>query len=176
MTLMRWGEWPPWMSITMRTLQLNPSVRFLIFGDSRPPVAEWPANCEFHHEPIASVLKRVRSRLGTAPPSLSGAGSTSKISDFKPLLGALYPDLLAGCAFWGYMQVMIRLPDNSTPATADTAHSGPHSGHTAPSTGGGRHRTHRPDSNILCSPLSEGPSPPKRHMDAHPCTRLRIKM
>lgn len=104
MMLMRWGEWPPWISVTMRTLELNPAVRFIIFGDSRPKVAAWPSNCEFHRQTAADLLKRLRSRLGTAPRTLNGMGSTSKISDFKPMLGALYPDMLAGCGFWGYMQ------------------------------------------------------------------------
>jgi len=40
--------------------------------------------------------------------ALFALGSSSKISDFKPLLGALYPDLLRRCAFWGYMQALSR--------------------------------------------------------------------
>jgi hypothetical protein len=88
----------------MRTLELNPAVRFYIFGDARPAVAAWPSNCKFHRQTVTDVLERVRSRLGTAPRSLGGTGTTSKISDFKPMLGALYSDVFAGCGFWGYMQ------------------------------------------------------------------------
>lgn len=104
LALMRWGEWPPWISATMRTLELNPSVRFLVLGDARPAVAVWPSNCEFYRQSVSDVLERVRARLGASPGQLGVSGSSSKISDFKPLLGDLYPDLLAGCDFWGYMQ------------------------------------------------------------------------
>ena len=104
MLMMRWGSWPPWIALTIRTLELNPTVSFSIVGDTPPTVLHWPSNCKFVRLSMGSVMRRADKVLGASPGHMRLAGTASKISDFKPMLGALFPELLTGCAFWGYMQ------------------------------------------------------------------------
>ena len=35
----RWGTWPPWAPLLLRSLELNPTIRFLLLGDSAPAVS-----------------------------------------------------------------------------------------------------------------------------------------
>ena len=104
MVMMRWGSWPAWIALTMRTLELNPSVTFFIVGDKAPTVLRWPSNCKFVKLSMDDVMSRAHKVLGASPGPMKIAGTASKISDFKPMLGALFPELLTGCSFWGYMQ------------------------------------------------------------------------
>jgi hypothetical protein len=103
--LLRWGEWPAWTPLLVRTIALNPTISYLVLGDARPNVFEWPRNAAFHRTSLHEVVERARRVFGVAPPGgLSVAGGASKISDFKPMLAALFPEKLSGCDFWGYMQ------------------------------------------------------------------------
>ena len=103
--LARWGKWPAWISVLVRTLELNVATRFLLLGDELPEVFKWPSNCAFHRLSLEAVTRRVRETLGGAPAAgLATAGGSSKVSDFKPMFGALFPELLDGCGYWGYMQ------------------------------------------------------------------------
>ena len=104
MIMMRWGSWPSWIALTIRTLQLNPTITFHIVGDQKPGTFGWPDNCRFHKLTVSDVMKRAQQVLGASPGSLEIAGTASKISDFKPMLAALYPEMVEGCGFWGYMQ------------------------------------------------------------------------
>lgn len=104
MIMMRWGGWPSWIALTIRTLQLNPTITFHIVGDQKPGTFGWPDNCRFHKLTVRDVMKRAQQVLGASPGSLEIAGTSSKISDFKPMLAALYPEMVEGCGFWGYMQ------------------------------------------------------------------------
>lgn len=85
-------------------MELNPTVRFLLLGDAAPTTLHWPSNCKFHHVSLRMLLQRARSALGTAPATLPVAGGASKVSDLKPMLAHLYPELLHGCDFWGWLQ------------------------------------------------------------------------
>lgn len=102
--LLRWGGWPGWTPLLMRTLELNPSIRFIILGDMRPLLHRWPNNAKFQRCSVLEVLQRVRSVLSVSPRELAVSGGASKISDFKPMLGELFPELFTGCDWWGYMQ------------------------------------------------------------------------
>jgi hypothetical protein len=73
-------------------------------GDKAPTVLRWPSNCKFVKLSMDDVMRRAHKVLGASPGPMKIAGTASKISDFKPMLGALFPELLAGCGFWGYMQ------------------------------------------------------------------------
>lgn len=113
--VLRWGEWPPWSALLLRTMEHNPSIDFLLLGDHKPSTHRWPPNVAFHEQSLRQVLQRARSALGVAVSRelLSIAGGASKISDLKPMLAHLYPELLhaptggggrPACAFWGYHQ------------------------------------------------------------------------
>ena len=81
-------------------------------GDVLPLAYDWPSNAKFEHISLQSVLYRAQSVLGVKlPPQLSVAGGASKISDFKPMFGELFPERLAGCDFWGHVQEDMMLGD-----------------------------------------------------------------
>lgn len=104
--VLRWGGWPPWTPLLLRTMQHNPSVNFTLLGDAPPLVHRWPPNVRFHEVSLRTISARVRRRLGVDPPAslkrVDGGGS--KISDLKPMLAHLFPERLVGCDFWGWMQ------------------------------------------------------------------------
>ena len=86
-------------------MQSNPTVRFMLVGDEKPAAFEWPANVAFHGVSLRQMWKRAKAALGAAPAAgLSVAGGASKISDLKPMLAHLFPELLTRCDFWGYLQ------------------------------------------------------------------------
>ena len=100
----RWGSWPPWAALLLRTMQLNPTVRFLLLGDMPPAAFDWPQNTRFERMSLQQVLNRAQRILKVQLPSrLSIAGGSSKISDFKPMFGELFARQLTGCDFWGYL-------------------------------------------------------------------------
>ena len=108
--VLRWGGWPPWVSLLLRTMEMNPTLHFLLLGDKRPRSRSWPSNVAFFKQSLAGVKSRAHSALGVANTKLTIDGGGSKISDFKPMLAHLFPELLqsgAGgrpCAFWGWQQ------------------------------------------------------------------------
>ncbi|KAL3922436.1 MAG: hypothetical protein SGPRY_004559 [Prymnesium sp.] len=110
--LARWGSWPPWISLLMRTMEMNPTISFLMMGDAPPLVFRWPSNAHFQRISLDSVLRRAESMLRVKlPRQLSIAGGASKISDFKPMFGELFSERLVGCDFWGYIQEDMLLGD-----------------------------------------------------------------
>jgi len=105
--LSRWGGWPAIFSVVARTIVANPTVRFQLLGDKEPELhGGLPPNAQFKSLSLKDLRARVRKRLGKSlePASLAVAGFHSKISDLKPMFGALFPELLRGCDWWGYMQ------------------------------------------------------------------------
>lgn len=104
--VLRWGAWPPWMQLSLRTMELNPTIRFLLLGNNRPSGHQLPTNVAFHRVTIDQIMQRTARQLHVTPAydGLSPAGGASKISDLKPMLAALLPEKLVGCEFWGYLQ------------------------------------------------------------------------
>ena len=145
--VLRWGGWPPWAALLLRTMESNPTVRFFLLGDEPPKAQRWPTNVAFQEVTLRKVLQRTRSALGVATSKeLRVDGGGSKISDFKPMLAHLFPELLeAGgydggrCDFWGYMQedqflgdlrafldpALLRSHDVICPLHAPLHHAGP---------------------------------------------------
>ena len=110
--LARWGSWPPWTALLLRTIQMNPSVNFFLLGDAPPLVFDWPRNAKFQRMPLQDVLSQAQRILKVQlPAKLSVTGGASKISDFKPMFGELFKDQLIGCDFWGYVQEDMLLGD-----------------------------------------------------------------
>ena len=110
--VLRWGSWPPWAALLLRSMEHNPSIDFALVGDQKPQTHRWPANVQFHSMSLRRVMQRARNALGVPVSSklLDIAGGSSKVSDFKPMLAHLFPELLRvgessrACDFWGYMQ------------------------------------------------------------------------
>lgn len=106
----RWGGWPPWMPLLLRTLATNPAINFFLLSDS-PPLQTLPSNVAFQNCPLSALLDRLRRTVGCRLRSLSSSGtfnsgvSAAKVNDLKPMWGeAFSEDLLHGFEWWGYLQ------------------------------------------------------------------------
>ena len=62
--VLRWGGWPPWVSLLLRTMERNPSIHFLLLGDQRPRARQWPSNIAFFKQSLRQTLARAHSSLG----------------------------------------------------------------------------------------------------------------
>ena len=103
--LARWGGWPGWFALILRTMELNPTVQFHLLGD-KPPKSTMPRNARFHRVRSSELVSRVRAATGVRPPkfALTGWGHTAKVNDIKPLFGVLFAELLQRCEWWATMQ------------------------------------------------------------------------
>ena len=103
--LARWGGWPGWFALILRTMELNPTVQFHLLGD-KPPKTTLPRNTRFHRVRSSELVSRVRAATGVRPPkfALTGWGHTAKVNDIKPLFGLLFAELLQNCEWWATMQ------------------------------------------------------------------------
>ena len=105
----RWGQWPAWTPLLLRTLAANPTVAFYTLSDV-PPAPTLPANIRHISLTLPQLLARLRRTIGVRLKSLSASGtygsgvSSAKTNDFKPMFGAAFADLLSGYAWWGYLQ------------------------------------------------------------------------
>ena len=109
--LLRWGGWPGWTPLLMRTIELNPSIRYMLIGNQNPELFRTPRNAEFHKFTLRRLVKRIRHVLGVGPGKLSVEGGASKIADFKPMLAEIFSEMFTGCDYWGYMQEDVLLGD-----------------------------------------------------------------
>ena len=109
----RWGGWPPWLPLLMRSYAANADVSFTLLGDLKPlahfstsspsssaPAAVLPPNVRFVQLSTRALIERLVRTVGFRATSLAlNNHSTSKISDLKPMFGEVFADdLLAGCA------------------------------------------------------------------------------
>ena len=105
----RWGQWPPWTPLLLRTFAGNPTIAFRLLSDVAP-AAVLPAN--IHHVPLTlpQLLVRLRTAVKSTLNSLTASGtygsgvSSAKTNDFKPMFGVVFADLLRGFDWWGTLQ------------------------------------------------------------------------
>jgi len=97
------GKLPPWFGLFLRSCSANSSVKFTLIGDDPSFDHLAPTNFRRHPMTLSQFSDRAADRLGNKV-SLS---STRKVCDFKPMLGAMFPDLLEDAAFWGYCDIDI---------------------------------------------------------------------
>ena len=107
----RWGRWPPWTPLLLRSLGANPTITFILLSDEPPRWTPLPANVVFHRCPLGELLERLRRTVGCRLRTLSAGGtfasgvSAAKVNDLKPMWGeAFAADLLRGFEWWGYLQ------------------------------------------------------------------------
>ena len=112
----------------MRLWSVQPSISFLLVSDSRPAIAgKWPGNVRLLNISVAEMRNKLQHSLPEVRPGeprlrikrLKVEGTNSKISDFKPMLGAALARELEGCAFWGYLQEDVLLGDLRSFLTED---------------------------------------------------------
>lgn len=91
------GPWPRWMRLYLKSCAFNPSLRWHLIGDAGAP-AGMPANVTFQHLSLEAFFKRAGDLLGL---NTSGMGAY-KVCDFRPAFAELFPEVVAGHAFWGW--------------------------------------------------------------------------
>jgi len=120
----RWGGWPAWMPVLLKTLGAVPrpgpngtSITFLLLGEA-PPASPLPPSVQFHRLTLGGLVRSLLP-LGCSLddgqgcarlPMLAVSGvyasgvSSAKTNDLKPLLGEALAGLLAPYDWWGYLQ------------------------------------------------------------------------
>ena len=116
----RWGSWPGWMPLVLKSLSLNTWAHFILLSEA-PPRALLPANVIFHNLSIESLEFKMREKVGlnvnlsVRDTSANGGAtgmSTAKTNDLKPMWGEVFADsLLRGYEWWGYLQEDVLLGD-----------------------------------------------------------------
>ena len=107
----RWGGWPGWTPLLLRTFAANPSVTFFLISDV-VPVKEslLSPNVKFVPTSLEALLARLRSTVGCRLKTLRASGtfaagpSSAKTNDLKPFFGVAFADMLSRFAWWGYLQ------------------------------------------------------------------------
>ena len=79
-------------------------VDFCIVGYPKPPFA-LPPNVRYVEATWDDLTDRVKNRLfrGQEPGEMRSVGNYYKINDFKPLFAYLFPEVVEGYSWWGYM-------------------------------------------------------------------------
>ena len=116
----RWGSWPGWMPLVLKSLSHNTWAHFILLSEA-PPRALLPANVIFHNLSIESLEFKMREKVGlnvnlsvrdTSANGEATGMSTAKTNDLKPMWGEVFADsLLRGYEWWGYLQEDVLLGD-----------------------------------------------------------------
>ena len=114
----RWGSWPGWTPLLLRSFAANPTIDFFCLSDVWPaPQSRLPANVRYFPLTLDQLLTRLRAKIGVKLTSLTASGSfgpgvsSAKTNDFKPMWGVLFADLLSRHKWWGYLQEDLVLGD-----------------------------------------------------------------
>mmetsp|Transcript_63142 Transcript_63142/g.104995 ORF Transcript_63142/g.104995 Transcript_63142/m.104995 type:complete len:438 (+) Transcript_63142:189-1502(+) len=121
----RWGGWPSYTTLLLRTIASNSLFDFFFISD-RPPADSLPPNAKFSYLTLTGLLQRLNRSVGLRlhdaaalrvedrfRPIIGGISSkdysAAKTNDLKPLWGEAFADLLDGYRWWGYAQEDILL-------------------------------------------------------------------
>ena len=96
------GEFPWYFNFFLHSCKNNPTVSFYIITDNNK-IFNKPKNVSLVTKTIKQFQKLATEKLGF-PTALIQA---YKICDFRPSLGFLFPELIAGFDFWGYGDIDI---------------------------------------------------------------------
>ena len=116
------GELPPWLPLTLRSMELNANVSFVVVSDAQPPTT-LPPNVLF--ETIAWPAMQHRLSLLLTPGNASSVrysgwydarraaegGGGGKANDVKPLAAVLYPQHVAGHEWWAWSDLDVVFGD-----------------------------------------------------------------
>ena len=104
------GDWPPWMPLTLRSMELNANVSFVVIGNAPPP-AVLPSNVAF--ETIDWLEMQRRLSLLLTPANASSVRYTFhyKANDIKPLAPRLYPRRTLGMDWWAWADLDVIFGD-----------------------------------------------------------------
>ena len=120
----RFGGWPAWTPLWLKTLGASRGVDFHVLSDAPPVTGTLPPNVIYHSWTLDGLLVRLRATVGAKLRTLHATGafasgvSASKLNDFKPMLGeAFASDLLQPYDWWGYLQEDLLIGNLSRLAT-----------------------------------------------------------
>ena len=91
------GPLPPWLPLTLYSMEANHGVDFVVVGDAKPP-SVLPKNVRFENIAYDEMQRRIGQLTGKRVKYLN----TYKANDIKPLLPALYPSAFEGYEWWGW--------------------------------------------------------------------------
>lgn len=91
------GPWPVWINLYLESCRWNPWVTWMIPTDQTPPENQ-PPNVVFMPMTLAGFLGRGERVTGLR----LQAHEAYKITDFKPLLGTMFENEIAGYSHYGY--------------------------------------------------------------------------
>ncbi len=91
------GPWPTWINLYLESCSWNPWVTWLIPTDQEPPENQ-PPNVTFMPMSLAQFVKRIEDVAGLH----LTVRDAYKITDFKPLLGAVFEEEIASFTHFGY--------------------------------------------------------------------------
>lgn len=93
-----YGPLPPWLPLTLRTMECNPSVDFLLIGDFEPPGYSVPPNVHLRALSRWELRTRIRRHLDLTLLFLK----IRKLCDLKPTFGHLFAKELEPYSWWGW--------------------------------------------------------------------------
>ena len=100
------GPLPPWLPLTLHSMEANDGVDFVVVGDAAPP-AVLPPNVRFEHIAYAAMQARLSELTGRTV----AYTNTYKANDIKPLLPRLYPDVVRSYEWWGWADLDVVFGD-----------------------------------------------------------------
>ena len=100
------GAHPPWLPITLHSMGANERVSFVVVND-QPPPASLPPNVRFE----ITSFRGMHERLSAISGRRISHSFTYKANDYKPLLPALYPHLVAGHEWWAWSDLDVVFGD-----------------------------------------------------------------
>lgn len=94
------GAWPVWFPAFLVSCSKNQGVHWKFFTDySEPPVNY--ENISFHQSSLQEIRNRIAAEIGFLP----NLTTPYKLCDFRPLLGAIFSEYVAGFDFWGHCDI-----------------------------------------------------------------------
>lgn len=91
------GPWPEWMRFFIESCRWNPTVDWLLIGDSAPP-SDLPPNLRALTMPFEDYRSFIASRLAIEP----AWNDAYKICDVRPALGVIHQSETSSYDYWGY--------------------------------------------------------------------------
>ena len=89
------GSVPDWYPLWQESALRNPTIDFHVFTDC----SSLATNENIHIHPCGLDIFESRTVFGSSPPKLR---TPYKITDFKPMFGEIFEDLLAEYDYWGF--------------------------------------------------------------------------
>lgn len=91
------GPWPEWINFWVETCRANPTIDWILFGDSEPPKNRAP-NVRHVRMSFDEYLALLSDRLDTKV----GIQAPYKLCDIRPALGLIHANLIEGYDFFGF--------------------------------------------------------------------------